>query len=542
MSNGGNRRMQQRSSVFGMAMIRKLLLVALVLVCSVVWAAQQAKQAGPPPDSTIRVTTRLVQVSVVAHDRKGEPVADLTKNDFVLLDEGKEQKIAVFAVESNQPSKRVLPPLPPNTYSNELERQPGAATSLTVILFDALNTPAMDQPYARAQLVKFLQQLQPQDRVAIISLGRSLRVLHDFSSDIGSLVRAVRRQGPRPATELEASTAEVSDTGSEELDAIVNVMNDRLAYMYVERRVETTLNAMTAIADYLAALPGRKNLVWVSASFPFSYGLDRLGNSLNAGHKVFYLELARASRAVNNANVAIYPVDARGLVGAASPLLNLTLDTVNELAARTGGRAFYDSNDVMGSIRQALDDSRVTYVLGFYPKEEDWNAKFHRLRVQVKRSGVQVRFRQGYYANPDTTATAAGRSQLVTAAAQSPLEATQLGLTVRLSPPSSPGVPLRVEVILNPRQLTFKQREDSMVAPLTALFLQKTVDGKELKTKGQTFQIKVNEAEYRKVLAQGLAFTFECQIEPGAEQLRIVVCDDGSEMLGSITVPLSSQR
>jgi VWFA-related protein len=532
-------------------------------------AAAAQKQEIPGRVPVLRVTTRLVQVSVVVHDRKGQPVSNLTTDDFVLQDEGKAQKIAVFDVESNQPSRRELAPLPPDTWSNELERRPGAPTSLTVILFDTLNTQWTDQVYARRQVVKFLEQLRPQDVVAIYTLGNGLRVVHDFTRDTASLLRALARYKGRINTEVDASIAEVADTGDAALDAMLNASYERMANSYLERRVETTLGAMQAIANHLAALPGRKNLIWVSGSFPFSYGLDLMGETSVTfpDIKVFNEEIARASRAVNNANLAIYPVDARGLIGffAYNPSFGAStggmsraqaaaLDartqsqitgsffTMLDLADRTGGRAFYNTNDIMGSIRRAIDDSRVTYVLGFYPREEDWNGKFHRLKVIVKRPGTEVHYRQGFYALPDQAADEQQSDKLIAAVARSPLEATAITLRVHLDPPAPPSEPLRFQTKLDLRDLSMQQRDGRWTGSLRLTFQQKDSEGKVVLGKTETVTLRLTPSTYEKMMADGMQISGEWQIVPQAEQLRIMMCDEPSGALGSVTVPLPATR
>ena len=114
---------------------------------------------------TIRVTTRLVQVNVVVHDKKGTPVSDLKKEDFTILDKGKEQKVAVFTVDSIDAPHKAWPALPPNIFSNRIQGA-DTPTSITVILFDGLNTRFQDQAYARGQIVKFLSEIKPHDRVS----------------------------------------------------------------------------------------------------------------------------------------------------------------------------------------------------------------------------------------------------------------------------------------------------------------------------------------------------------------------------------------
>jgi len=227
--------------------------------------------AGQEPP-LLRVTTRLVQLNVVVHDKKGRPVADLTKDDFTLFDEGQRQKIAFFSVESTRPAAAPANVLPPNYFSNRLEYRSGAPSSVTAILFDALNTAWEDQVYSKNQLVKFLSQVQPQDRFALYVLGRDLRVLHDFTTDTRSLLRVLARHRSAPSPELEASEPAPADTGVEELDAWLNQSSQLLADFLKVNRARHTMDAIEAIARHLARVPGRKNLIWISAGFPFCIG------------------------------------------------------------------------------------------------------------------------------------------------------------------------------------------------------------------------------------------------------------------------------
>src|SRR5262249_3691066 len=137
----------------------------------------------------LRVSTRLVQVNALVEDKSGNPVADLTREDFILTEKGQPQTISLFSMESSRPPETAKP-LPPNTFTNRSEYRAGTPPSVTAVLLDGLNTRFQDQAYAKTQIIKFLEQLQPHDRVALYALGTRLRVLHDFTSDAAPLLRA----------------------------------------------------------------------------------------------------------------------------------------------------------------------------------------------------------------------------------------------------------------------------------------------------------------------------------------------------------------
>lgn len=523
--------------------------------------AKQAPAAQTQAPATLKVTTRLVQVNVVAQDKHGQPVTDLTKDDFTILDQKQPQKVAVFSMETN----RVLTsaqPLPPNTFTNRYEQKSGAPTAVTVVLLDGLNTQFHDMAYARGQVIKFLEQLQPQDRVALYTLTGELRVLHDFTSDATSLIRAVQRYKGHYSTELAAADFDPADTGNQLLDDFLNAANQRMADFYTTNRVLTTCSALEAIANHLAGVPGRKNLVWVSGAFPFYINLDADFTPANAtlDRRTFHEEVDRSVRALNNANLAIYPVDARGLIGvqfpttrglSVSPRANpggaiqlspsrANFDTMTILADRTGGRAYYNTNDIRGSIRKAIDDARVTYVLGFYPANQNWDGKFRELKVQVNRPGVQLRFRRGYYALAEQQLDAKQRQAVLREAIASPIDATELGFDVNATPVEIPGTrEVKADFHVAQRDVTLEHEGDTWNGALDVLFVQMDAKSKVIKGETKTIQLHLSQMKYEQVQRVGAIFTLNAPIVANAAQVRVVVRDVSSGSVGSITIPLA---
>jgi VWFA-related protein len=181
---------------------RLALLLALVLMLN-----------GQPQESaTIRVSARLVQISVTVHDKNG-PVPNLKKSDFTILEQGKPRSISLFSVISADSQVHKAPPLPPNTFSNYIEHHASRPSTVTVILFDTLNTPAENQTYARQELLKFMKELQPQDRIALYTLSKKLNILLDFTADAGEIIRTLDRFRGAQSFELEAA----AKTGASEV-------------------------------------------------------------------------------------------------------------------------------------------------------------------------------------------------------------------------------------------------------------------------------------------------------------------------------------
>jgi VWFA-related protein len=600
------------------------------LIAPFVAALTLLAQTPVPQQTVIRVTTRLVEVNVIARDKNG-PLRDLTRDDFTVLDRGREQKIAFFSVNVFTNVTKPPAPLPPRTFTNRLEQRGETAGSVTIVLFDTLNTDWPDQAYAKQELVKFLSKVQPQDRVGIYVLGTSLRVIQDFTNDSRRLINALMRlrgetfftvgQGPTTATvavapkqepaatdqqaaatdqpaatdqqaaaagqqaaatgQQPATTglegevppgvdrpempAETADSGLPNTDTILNHINGLVSDRMTVDRASTTMAAMEMIAGHLARMPGRKNLIWVSGSFPLSIGLERpiqlmaSGNTQGEANRVrrfFTRELDSASRALNNANIAVYPVDARGLVGTSFTAISRTgpversqvgslpssvtpagQETMKQIAKFTGGRAFYNTNDIQGAVRAAVEDSEVSYTLGFYPAADWLDSTFHPIKVVVKRPGVQLRYRQGYVADLDSLPTAAERNEEIGNALWSALEATGISLTARLENAEQPrpGV-LRIFVDVDLNDVEFLPREHRYA--LDIVLAQRSPDGRELRTSSETLELTIDPSRYDALLKQGLSLERNVELASNASQLRIVVFDRASGHVGSVAVPV----
>lgn len=546
------------------------LLGALCLAAAL--RAQTPPSAPPPqlaqsaPLTVIRSTTHLVQVNVIAIDKSGQPVSDLTAADFALTDDGKPQKIDVFSLEKSEAVPAPVTQLPPGTFSNRWEDQPAAPTSVTVILLDGVNTARPDQETARQQVLDFFKRMQPQDRVALYAFGDShgLTLLHDFSSDALALQKSLAPyQGSIPL-ELDADLQQQSDAIAadrpDRSPLSIQAQRDALgqqADFFLIRRATETMRAIAAIADYLARLPGRKNLIWVSGGFPFSLDYVALRGPGSLGHDpgIIQDDLDRLARSMNSANLAIYPVDARGLGGipsmtAAQRVMRLDGDglaqgvaeteTMLRIAERTGGRAYYNTNGLSDAVRQALDDARVTYVLGYYPTHGKWDGKFHTIKLQVERPGVEVRYRRGYFALPDETPSPQERQARLDAALTSPLDSTGLRLVVHAAPEEAAGVSrLKIEVHLDARDITLEPHGDRWTGELNVLVAELSADGHNLKGISQNYGLNLKRETYEVLQKQGFVFRDSLDVLPGGERVRVVVRDGLSENTGSVSIPLA---
>ena len=410
-------------------------------------AQQQPAQQNSAPvyesATVLKAVTRLVVVDVVATDKKGQAVTDLTQSDFQVLEDGKEQKVRVFNLQQPAPvsvsAARVPAPakLPENVYTNVPSYN--VTNALNVVLLDALNTTMPNQVYVRDQMIHYLEKMPEGRPVAVYTLGTKLRLLQDFTTDPAVLKEVVRKlkasssallENPGGGPEQELLPPGAADSGAvsaQMLDTMMRFEQEATA-VRTDIRVSYTLNALTALSRQLAGYPGRKNLVWVSEAFPMSIDPNmELSGDIFAGTRNYGPQIAAAADALIDSQIAIYPIDARGLVGssvfsaantgrdkfgrsmsrpgrmaatlsAESASLQATHGAMQDLAERTGGKAFYNRNDIDGAIRRSMDDGSTYYILAYYPENKNWNGKFRKIHVKVDRPGINLHYRLGYYA------------------------------------------------------------------------------------------------------------------------------------------------
>jgi len=468
-------------------------------------------------------------MSVIVRDKHDQLVTGLKKNDFVVMDNGKPQKIQIFFVTSDQPTSHPPSSLLPNTYSNRVPDTGDTPANITVVLLDALNTRLSDQAFANQRVVKFLQQLQPRDRLALYTLGDRLRILHDFTSDASGLLAALKGYKGQL---LDLDKGDLIDLGlASSASAPLRADEEQSEReRELSMRVHLTLEAMMEIAGHVAPLPGRKNLIWVSGSFPLSSAYLQT----NPTHEriLFAREIESTAEALADEALVIYPVDARGLVPTDLESFSgpdaFEFMTMESLAAETGGRAFFNTNDIGGAIRAAIDDSRMSYELGYSPTIEKWDGTFRKVKVTVSKPGMHVRTRKGYFALPES--------------GPPPLEEHAIDVTVRVDKAKSEGgdsQALSLDIRMDPRQLDLKLEDGRRRGIVNLVFVQLDDEYRAVHTLQQPYQLMLLPATYENPPAEGFKLTQVIQIAPNASQLRVIVRDNSTGLAGAVGVPLA---
>ncbi len=534
-------------------------------------------QQGDTP-LVLKSTTRLVMLSVIARDRNNQPATDLRKEDFRVKVNGKVQPITVFSMESagqlpvasgaapgTVASVAASASLPPNTFSNRLTAQSGTPSGVTIILVDTRNTKMTDQIYAKAQVIRYLHTLQPSDHVGLYMFGASLKVLHDYTSDASALLAKLNTAKDWNSVD----TSEQDATGALQTDSAIldgltrgaGGTSEAERAFYTTDKVLATLHSFDFISEHLAQLPGRKNLIWVSGGFPLDVGYDSIPDIKNPAvdQRMFTEEVDRTLRAMNDANVAVYPVDARGLMvdsrfsaenrkivarpPLAPPIGVKEQQTMQEMANRTGGLAFYNTNDLARAIHAASDDSRVTYTIGFYPTDNGFDGKFHKIDVETpERSGIKLRYRKGYFDVAEKPQDAKARMAELRDAVWSPIDATAMGIVATVRPVAGDAGSIDIALKIDHATIGLAQEGTRWQGRLDVLFVQRDDQGHEFGGVDDTVDLNLTAETYKKLLAEDLAYHRVVARAGTAKLLRIVVRDATSGAMGSVTVALGKVR
>ncbi|HEX8773235.1 MAG TPA: VWA domain-containing protein [Pyrinomonadaceae bacterium] len=555
-------------------------------------------------DEVVRITSNLVQVDAVVTDQKGMQVTDLGPEDFEIFEDKRPQKITNFSYVSNvtattttaNPSAtardKTGPPVPP------VRLRPEQVRRTIALVVDDLGLSFESIYYVRRALKRFVdEQMQPTDLVAIIRTGSGMGALQQFTSDKRQLNAAIERMRWNPMGRAGVGSfapigSEPSRNDSATTDAQKQSnpggMNPNREGDQFREEIFTvgTLGALNYIIRGLKELPGRKSVLLLTDGFKIfntvtAPTLNRPdGGTRGAGDNDRVLEaLRRLIDLANRASVVIYSMDPRGL-----PTLGLTAEDntadLNEeevrsavadrrdsfiqsqegpayLSRQTGGFYIRNTNDLSKGMRQVLDDQKGYYLIGYRPDEATFDAKtgsrrFHNISVKVKRAGLRVRTRNGFYGVVNEEARAVPRTRVaqLTAALTSPFNSNgiDLRLTSFFGNDAQTGSFVRSLLHIDGRDVTFtKDAEGWQQAVLDVLVLTYGESGTIVDQITNTYTVRVRGKTYERILKNGFVYTITLPVKKaGAYQLRAALRDSTSERVGSasqfIEVPDINKR
>jgi VWFA-related protein len=401
-------------------MLRRIIPIA----CSCALVAQfplaSFAQQSSPPQSTpaIHATTELVLVNVVARDRKGNLIRDLKQQDFLVLEDGQKQQVRSFdfenidelalAQQTMAAANGTSGPAPAAAAAQPIEHAADARDRRLILLFfdfSAMDPEQIDRAVDAAK--KYVNtKMQSADLIAIVSLSTNMRLDLDFTFDKAKILSTL--------SAYNSSSGQGFDTGSTGSEGSAETGGSFTAddTDYNTFSADRKLLALQSIIQSVGKLSQKKSLIY------FSNGISQSGVDNQSA-------LRAATAAAVKANVAIYPLDVRGLQAlpgggeaqnaslhgqsaytGASVLNDLnsnaaTQEALSTLAADTGGKAFFDSNDFSGVFSQVQKDTSAYYILGYTSSNHVKDGRFRHIKVVVNRPDVKLEYRAGYYAGRD---------------------------------------------------------------------------------------------------------------------------------------------
>ncbi len=497
-----------------------------------------------------RVETDVVLVNVVVRDKSGAIVGGLKKEDFTLFEDGKQQRVASFDFEQTetqavpQPAQAVLVAprsTPSATAVKPTDKLEFRDHRIIVLFFDLTSMQPEEIERAVQAGQKFVdQQMTPSDMVAVISLASSLQVNQDLTSDHDLLVKALARMNPSSGGGFDAGitgdTEGTADTAQPFTpdDTEYNIFN-------TDRRLE----ALQSLADSLSRIEQKKSVIY------FSSGMDKTGIENQS-------QLRNAINRAVRGNVAIYPMDMRGLqaiipggeaqsasMRGTSPYSGAsvrnafdsnfsTQETLVTLAADTGGRAFLDSNDFGAVFKKVQEDTSAYYVLGYRSSNPARDGRFRKITVKTSVPNVHIEFRKGYYAPRDFAhSNKDDREQQLVDELSSELSSTDLDVFLsaayfRLSD-SRFYVP--VSLVVPGSEIPFTQAGDKTKATLDIIGVVRDELQRPVGNVRDT--VKLNLDESQQVRRKNVQYQTGFTLPPGKFHLKFVLRENQSGRLGS---------
>ena len=549
----------------------KAILALLLLFCVLLTAAAQDKPAAPPQnqkpsddDDVVRITTNLVQVDAVV-TKDGKVVPNLTAEDFEIYEDGKKQTITSFAFISNVPTATSTPTAEPPPKVKPTEFGPAPRLNrddprrTVALVVDDLGLSAESIYRVRKQLRKFIaEELQPNDLVAVIRTSGELGALQQFTNDKRLLDRAVERLRWNMCSRAGATVIPIHDPDMSQFED--SEFNCGAGSYY------KTLKSLRFILDAMGQLPGRKSMVLLSDSLPVEsqevkYENEALNTNIATTTRFTWVLQRIAEKAIR-ASVVIYSVDTQGLqytgltpadrprlsrgtMNASSDIMSRRSDLLwrrregGELIAKeTGGFQVRNSNSF--DLPRILQDQNGYYLLGYRPTNETFNRRFHHIKAKVKRSGMTLRTRFGFFGVSEED-VGAGRAQLINPtstnlALRSPFGAQdiEVNLVSFFTNDKASGSMIRSFIYIDPRGLTFETVNGMRQASFELHGVIFGDNGIMVDQNQQNATLSLNERDYEHAMRNGMALKLDMPVRrPGSYQVRVATRDKNTGKIGS---------
>ncbi len=570
--------------------LSRILMIALASASLLVAQTSTQNTAAPPAQAsqptTFHAQTELVTIPVVV-ERGGQHVTGLKQADFTVEENGHKRDLASFEEVTPSATGYQLPPQPAAQYTNFIPPDQGVRR-INIVVLDLLNSPFSRQWDTRRKLMKFLaEHVNDPAPTSLLALnGRGLRQIHSFTTDTNDLIAALKKvettmsvqdqeaaaatvdpesSNPLDSTSTDPATqaAQLLEILQERADAVYNVFRDRTATL-------TTLRALEQIAEAYTGVPGRKSLIWATGGLPFVLNDP---DSITGMDTSMQEDYARTWRALNSANIAVYPIDVNGLTGPdlsrrgmqgpnrpvgtrpsrgglsaptpnpINPVQNAQ-DSMKAFAHETGGRACYNNNDLAECFAHAASDSSQYYLLSYYLPSDDRKPGWHKLKVQVAAQHVEVRARDGFFVGSDIVPKEHSLIQQFDNAAASPIDYTSVPIGVRIKDvTTAPSGEQKVSFVLTiaPNGVLV-DTGDNNHAWMDIAAVAGDEKGRLMRVFGKVVNAHLKPESLAMVQKAGIGYSDVVTLPAGSKitTLRFMVRDDATGKLGTITTPLEA--
>jgi VWFA-related protein len=535
------------------------------------------KAAQNSTQPTFRASTTLVEFTLVVEDRNGDPVTDLRQDEIAVIDGGQKRDVVFFRFEGGREAPPAPASLPKGMFSNRPEFRQGGPRNVTAIVIDALNTTAQDQMMVRAQVMQYLSSITPDTRVALYRAGEQVEVLHDFTAD----VRSLKSRFSNNAIEVPQHTGvgvtvgvpdipeyerQLLDEESLDVRQKANLdqarLQERSNQEIQDKRSTITLKSLEILGNHLAAIPGRKSIVWITPGTPMM--ASGSGDRWVTNYETAILNVARR---MATQGITVYPVEAYGVRPPALKLdppaagasrgstpasraatamaavqapedarvesderrLPAAMET---LAKVTGGRTIRNTNDLTAGMKAAAADLRGVYSVGFYVPQNPDN-RWHPFNVRVSRQDVRVIHRQGYLGIP-AKQPVEWTDEDWRAAANNPLGSTAIRLDARCTLLTDL---LNTIIQISAEDLQIRRVNNVPVTELEVALAEKTPQGL-IGIRHERMAFQVQESQMSDLTQVRVRFPKDWPLKPTASLVRLLIRDRFTDRYGTIDLAL----
>jgi VWFA-related protein len=474
---------------------------ALLLWAAIAWAW---------PGSAQFEGHRLVKLNVAATDAKGEPVTDLTAGEVQLKEDGKPRSIAFFRFAG---SKRPIPSLGPG----EVAAKP--APPATVIVLDRWNERMMTTAMSWNQLNHALQSLETGDGVYVYMLTNKGELLP---------VRPIPGTEPEARAAAQASPSQIAamlDDAVKKTQGFRNVDEQNPII-----RFNTTFQALGTLGRQMAAIAGRKSLVWVTHGVPLTVRLVP-----STDYKDFTPELKAFSAAAVLSGIAIYTVDQSAEGAGATP--DTSRETLRLVSELSGGR-WYPSDSIDRAIDGAMIDARGNYTVAFYSPTAEKDRKLHKIHLETTRKGIHLQTREGVYGDTPEAQIDELEKAVLDATRRSPFDASEIGLRVGVSVDSA-AQKAQFRIHVNIADLLVEpvnQHHQGHLSVMLASYAGGVLKGASAPLR---IDLDLTVEQFQQTAKEGLLISREVQTSGNTQQVRAIVFDRQLRSVGSVTVFLT---